>query len=396
MQHAQDHDAESPRQHISPITRLNSDELMIIFELSGEVHWTAPLSISGVCREWRSIILATPRAWANLHLPEEVPFNLISLYVARSQPLLLHLSTVGAASCLGAQLDSFLPCIQVTNDIAQRIECLTILFIELPFLTGQFLCLRRLHLSGRRPMKSGEMYDVDFSMFPGLRHLYLEDVRAPSTRSYSALTFPKIQQLALRTDHRHKYYGFIRLIAKDLVSLHLRVPIASQSTIVKSLYLPVLRYLHLVNAGCNEWEFAANTPALISYIPIRAFTAWRWSWQHEPQVSVSVDTAQVTHLRLLDDLDLTPYTNLRYLQIRFPPENIIERLEHNQNLCHDLETIESLIDCRKPSTSTKIDRETLGVTKQIRIIKTGSWDLEFPFHMTREVSSFTSLQECVC
>jgi hypothetical protein len=373
----QDNDAESHREHIGPIARLNPDELMFIFELSAEVNWTAPLSISRVCRGWRSIILATPRVWANLHLPERPPVTIISLYVTRSQPLLLRLVTPRSTS-------HPLPYITVINNISHRVGFLNILQKQLPLLTGQFPALRRLHLSRSEPGGPGEMYvDVDFSMFPELCALCLDGVTAPPARLCPAPTCPKIQQLALWTDHGRDWHSLIKFFAKDLVSLRLRVLYVSALTTVEPLYLPVLRHLHLFNAGYDAWEFAAKTPSLTSYLPLRAFAPRRMTFDPKLPFSVSVDVAGVTHLKLLEDIDLSLYANLRYLQICFPPENIIQRLEHRPSLCQDLETIESLIDYGDLPTATEIDREILGVTKQLHIIKTRAWNREFPFHMAR-------------
>jgi hypothetical protein len=392
-------DAQSYREHIGPIARLNPDELMLIFELSAEVYWTAPLSISRVCREWRSIILATPRAWTNLHLPARPSFNIISLYINRSQPFLLHLRTPGDTTYhWGADSNNFFLYIKVIDDISQRVECLTILSRELPLLTGRFPSLRRLRLSRRRPSRPVDVsVEIDFSMFPGICHLDFDGVKAPPVGSYSTPMFPDIQQLALWTDSERRWHGFVEFVAKDLVSLHVRVKFwrggPPYSTPIKPLYLQVLRYLHLVDDGYETWEFVANTPSLISYIPLGAFSHRRRSYSPRRPASVSVDVARVTHLRLLEDVNLSPYPALRYLQICFPLENIIQRLEHNPNICQDLETIEWLIDHEELPMATKMDRKTRGVTKQLQIIKTTAWNLEFPYHISREVSLFASLEK---
>jgi hypothetical protein len=56
-------DLEMMQAWIAPIRRLNTDILSIIFEMCGEDNWKTPLRIAATCRDWRNLVLATPRAW---------------------------------------------------------------------------------------------------------------------------------------------------------------------------------------------------------------------------------------------------------------------------------------------------------------------------------------------
>jgi hypothetical protein len=58
------------RAWVAPIRRLPFDSLSLVFEFCGEDDWKTPLRISEVSRQWRSVVLETPRAWASLDLKD--------------------------------------------------------------------------------------------------------------------------------------------------------------------------------------------------------------------------------------------------------------------------------------------------------------------------------------
>ena len=72
---------------IAPIRRLNTDILSLIFEMCGEDYWKTPLRIAATSRDWRNLVLATPRAWEFLLVRECKDIKTIKLFLERSNPL---------------------------------------------------------------------------------------------------------------------------------------------------------------------------------------------------------------------------------------------------------------------------------------------------------------------
>jgi F-box-like len=127
-------DLEERKGWIAPIRKVPTEVLADILLLSSEMDDLTPVKFSAVSRLWRSIILATPKAWSfidfkrhhEIHLSRKISKNYhgyfpayMKTYLERSKPRLLHLSLPGT--------EGFYP--RYTNAIikeqSHRIQCLT-------------------------------------------------------------------------------------------------------------------------------------------------------------------------------------------------------------------------------------------------------------------------------
>jgi len=59
--------------------------------MCGEDDWKTPLRIAATSRDWRNLVLATPRAWEFLDVPKCQDIDTIKLFLERSRPRPLHL-----------------------------------------------------------------------------------------------------------------------------------------------------------------------------------------------------------------------------------------------------------------------------------------------------------------
>jgi hypothetical protein len=96
------------RAWIAPVRKL----LSIVFELCGEDSWKTPLLIAGVSRQWRDLVMATPRAWAFLDVHKCGDSELVKHFFNHSGQRPLHVF-----------LNKSHP-FTILSDIIERLECL--------------------------------------------------------------------------------------------------------------------------------------------------------------------------------------------------------------------------------------------------------------------------------
>jgi F-box-like len=359
------------------IMRLTSDELMIIFEITSEEDWTSPLSISAVCRRWRGLIQSTPKAWRTLRLPTRPPLNIISLYISHSRPFLLHLSTPDVSPYHPSWRRMY---IDVINQAWARIECLQISAEELDLLTAPLPCLRRL--------------DLDTSTSGG-RLSSLLPSRFPSLSQVKALTFhwhyssaiinpPLIQALFIRADDHRTWLKVLAILENTLVSLKIIIHSSSRrTTVVEPLNFPRLKYLEIIPLQIRrQWRFRAKTPSLRSYFMygIGPFKA---------TFSVEVDFAVITHLHLREPVNLALYPKARHLQLLFPPDEIVDMIQFNSELCPLLETIEYYTWNMVDPERTSFEREIQGKVRCVELIPCTfypAWEVPLPGQYPEPVS----------
>jgi hypothetical protein len=369
----QEDGVDSHEEHIGPIARLNSDVLAVMFEFSGEVDWKAPLSISRVCREWRLIILTTPRAWANLHLPEKPPSNLISLYVTRSQPLLLHISTPWCAID-DPRNQMYL---DVINRNSDRIECLSITPEHLHRLTSPFPYLRQLDLGDEYAFYV-DLGSLQCSRFPSLSQLKVPNFNRPL--SSATINPPPVQVLTIGTDKKGVWLKILTMMEKTLVTLRIEAYSDDDWLMpTRPLDFPLLKYLEIIPSQ-NPIPFiiTAKTPSLRTYFVYMPID--------EP-FQVEVDIALITHLHLADPVDLALYPMVRHLRIGFHPDEIVEMIELNPGLCPHLKDIQ--YKSEEEEYRWSLEWEIQGKERRVEMIPCASiqyWKVAVPGQYPEPVS----------
>ena len=186
--------AERQQARLSPVLKLNSDELIIIFISCSDQDWKSPLIISAVCRRWRSTVLSCPQAWQNLRFPDHLPRSIVNIHLARSQPCLLHMSSPNIDPSHSTWRKSNL---DVINQTSTRIKCLSVCAQELGFLTEVFPKLRKLMLTTNYAPTT--LKYLTSHRFPRLRFIHAQEFDGTHWR-YEKL--PPIKDLVFRTDYQ--------------------------------------------------------------------------------------------------------------------------------------------------------------------------------------------------
>jgi F-box-like len=366
------------KQRLCPIMKLKSDELMIIFEMSREEDWTSPLYVAAVCRRWRDLILITPKAWRTLRLPTRPPLNIISLYISHSRPFLLHLSTPNVSSNHPSWTWRYG---DVINQISKRIECLQISAEELDLLTSPFPRLRRLYLdTSTSPCR---LSSLPQSRFPSLSQM--KALRFEWRDSSTIINPPPIQVLFLRADDQRTWLKVLAILKDTLVSLRIIASSPGDRTMIEeSLDFPRLKYLEVFPDHLrSRWRFKAKTLSLRSYSTCGADP-------FKANFSVEVDFAVITHLHLWAPTDPSLYPKVRHLRLLFPPDEIVEMIEFNFELCPPLESIEYYTWNIADPKRTSFERKIQGKVRCVEVIPCTvypAWEVPLPFQYPQSVST---------
>jgi hypothetical protein len=243
---------------IAPIRRLNTDILSLIFEMCGEDDWTTPLQISATSREWRNLILATPRAWEFLPVGDCEDIETAKLFLERSHPRPLHLDV---------PYDYYV----LLSSISQRLECLTLDCFddttELSF-PKPFPKLKRIVFADEGDV---QLSCIDASRFPALRHLRA-DFSTPLIDG-DLLNLPPLQSLLFTFDDDSCWLRVLQACQDTLISLQFTIDNLLTDELPTTIPKPQLVFPRLICLGIEdrgkhygESPLDLKTPVLETYI----------------------------------------------------------------------------------------------------------------------------------
>lgn len=234
---------------LPPISRLGFDVLSLVFELCSEDDWTAPLRIGVINRQWREVILATPRAWTFIRLDDRYGAKLTNFYFERSGRYLHHIH-------LNFQSD-----FNLFRTISHRIQCLTINPIHFNKISGLNLPnLTRIRLDS----KAVYLSEVAASKFPALQHLTVPCIMSDAFPV--TLAFPPLQSLQLVVYSDTAWIELAQGCQNSLISITLGIINARPSGTYPDLCLPKLRALWLTSLFDSPWPMDIKTPELATYV----------------------------------------------------------------------------------------------------------------------------------
>ena len=227
---------------------LPEDIFGVIFEEHAKLEWKAPLIDGQVCRQWRQMILCSPRAWSHLRISHKF----------QSAPSKLHqwLDRSGSAPLHIQPIDWTLDVEKALDPHCKRIQSITLYKRRIAFLENRsFPILQSLSIESLGFSTSVIRWSACGAM-PALRSLrasYISMGALPSN------IFPPLRVLALFTVDdcdsliRNSYHSLTSLML-DRTSL--------QDT-SQSLEFPSLIFLSLYRA--KNIKHRMNAPALTTY-----------------------------------------------------------------------------------------------------------------------------------
>ena len=303
----------------SPVRRLVSDVLSIIFEMCSEDSWTAPLQIGLVCRQWREVVLATPRAWTfiQLHTPDGA--KLAAIYFERSGEYLHHVHLNELSDFDQARL------------VSHRIQCLRVNPLHFDVTSMCWPNLTRLRLD----ITAISISDVTASNFPSLQHLAFPCVK--SDQRDSEWSLPALQSLQFIATRDPTWAQLLHACRESLLSLRLGVPDEVQYLPPTKLYLPKLRALWLSSLfERTSWPVELTAPALDTYVQYQA------SYKM-PNFLLHKDLSGVTCLCIHHVPTLSGFPRLRTFHLSVGPSNahleVMGQLDAGDEVCPRLETL---------------------------------------------------------
>ncbi|KIM29325.1 hypothetical protein M408DRAFT_23095 [Serendipita vermifera MAFF 305830] len=307
------------RAWIAPVQRLPFEILSPIFEMCGEMHWKAPISIAGVCRFWRNVVQNTPGAWVSTQVTNLKNLELLTVYLARNRQSLLHVTLQ----------QTFL--ISELVPYVHGIQCIQVPNLPRPMGDICFPHLKSLRITGQ--YSSIGMDQVTTDHFPALRHL---EIAGSLGDRLEVLTFslPRISTLTIA----HRWLGtplLLRSLRETLLSLEIFFMRDRYSLDSHPIHLPRLKCLKVHRyAPMETMPFKIVAPALVTYI--------QWSSFKTSDALIHKDVGTVTHLRYANFRCLTVFPEVRVLQLYIPTHEVAVALKaiHDGHRFPSLTTIE--------------------------------------------------------
>jgi hypothetical protein len=312
------------RAWIAPIRKLSSDVLSLVFEFCGEDNWKTPLRIAGVSKQWRNVVLATPRAWAFLDVHKCSGHG--------EAELLQHFFKHSGQRPLHVQLHRSQR-LTILSDVIERLECLFINSDTLMDESPPFPKLERLLLGIRARIAASAL---QITRFPALRELTCElDIEGdvPSMPGSLKPTFPPLRVLSVTTGDS-AWLDLLTACRNTLVSLSLYFVKSFPPT--THLVLPMLKYLEITLLGPDpdSWPMDLKTPLLEAYSEDNRRT---------PKLAIPLhqDTGSVRQMRLGNAPDFLT-ASLRTLQLWLSADinKVLSQLQSGPDICPSLELIE--------------------------------------------------------
>jgi F-box-like len=354
------------RAWIAPVRRLPFEVLSEIFTVCSEISHLAPVTITEVCRSWRGIILATPRAWLRIYLNNKEHRTYLNRYLntflARGAQKPLHIAfpektqdpwsayiyfwdnEADEKQKAGFErVNAINSATKTLVSVIHRIQCLSLSIDQLIEIEdSSFPNLTRLTLitSPTRSQVTAPFFAR--SRFPRLQ--FLDSINCPwKTSAHSThIHLPPLQQLSMVVDQQLDWVKAIQSCADTLKSLevhggfgykgHERFPI--EFPVLESLMIDESTYE--LDTECIVWPIQAATPALLSYAELL---------RNMPDAIPHNDVKRVTHLQTTHIPEMSSYPAIRTLQLNTACRcifDVIEQLLERQSLCPDLQQVELL------------------------------------------------------
>jgi hypothetical protein len=334
---------------IAPIRRLNIDILSLIFEMCGEDDWKAPLRIAATSRDWRNLVLATPRAWEFLPVRECQDQKTIKLFIERSDPRPLHL-------CLPYDYTT-----SWLSSISQRIECLAFVDFDNDIGSLTFPNVKRLVIASSNNL---QISPIDAARFPALRHLFCMDYVAnaapfingnplnlPPFIDGDLLNLPPLLSLSLDVSDESYSLSILQACQDTLISLKLTIEETETMMHKVSLVFPWLMCLEITHWIERGRPLEIKTPVLDTYI--------EYAYEQESGDLMHADLKTITQLRTdrLPESLMLPEVELIQISRKEPREELtlfLHRLSLNPAHFLELETIEVVNDVEAPGDMVEL------------------------------------------
>jgi hypothetical protein len=321
---------------IAPIRRLNTDILSIVFEMCGEDNWKTPLRVAATSRDWRNLVLVTPRAWEFLRAKGCDDIRAIKLYLERSDQRPLHL------------YPSYNHAGPLLSSISQRLECLTLDHFHYNMTKLSFPKLKRLVITEESTI---EISCIDTTRFPALRHVICADYVELSIDG-DLVNFPPLQSLAFAFDnHQPCWLRVLQACQDTLISLDL-----GSGQYRKTISKPQLvfsRLICLATGHSGAWTLNLKTPVLETYMEYTGD-------------GMRPDTETVTQLRTNRVPESLAFPKVKLIQIigDEPSRDLLNDLLSNPAHFSELETIEVPHCLQEPSYMVKLMETVNGQREQ--------------------------------
>ena len=360
------------------------DVLSTIFIETSVTHSLTALDISRVCRHWRQVALATPKMWSTIPSKVARYASYQTLYLARSEPALLHVTLSAHVKYVGGRSPIF--------QQKHRIQCLA-MGREYELLRYSYPNLEKLSLV---PLAKDDSDDNDNSNHDSiyqphisLNSSYLKSSRFPRLKVLVANKSPsvvlEVGKHSLQTLQSLKTTSFtpgfksgtMFICKQTLVSLSVTVIYANTWWQHEVIDLPRLLHLQIIDeqsVRCSTLEIIA--PRLVSVHRILRGA------RPSPTMIKLQNRHTVTHLCTPHVSDMNSYPGLRSLWLEniFTPRSFIaSQMETGLDLCPHLETIRC-IDSWTPNyeLETKI-RDTLRAAgSTVRVLSSRSTEIDLP------------------
>jgi len=319
-----------------------------VFVSASYIEDLAPVKITAVCRRWRNVVLATPRAWSRIWLDNDLPpensYGYISTFLKHSDPIPLHVALPEEFDPQyypsGFSLHSNL------FDNLHRILCMTVSCWQLAhFNLVVFPNVTRMSIT--RP--DGELIvkpsNVNISSFPRLESIDSLYIRWLNFETPARDWFPPLQRLSLSVDPNDAWVEIIRCCSSTLEALIVWGHQDHNNSQIFNADLPALKSLELLDFPYETlWLNQVTTPALVSYtearvqatlIPIQGAV-----------IGSHTDVGTVTHLSTERVPILSHYPVLQVLGLRIPSDStslLCQQFTENAQLCPFLQHIEFIL-----------------------------------------------------
>jgi hypothetical protein len=402
---------------IAPIRKVPPEVLVDILLRTSEMDDLAPVKLTAVSRLWRSIILATPKAWSFIHLLPNYERHVYfrnhkgdhdyfpgykTTYFKRSRPRLLHLNL--------EKTEGFWP--KHTNWIirehAGRIMCLTTSTDILKDSQSSSQCQQFLYLQTLTvgTPDRGNGASLDSSFFSISRLPALQTLRLPprcqltgTNHTISPSTFLPLQHLTVDIGRVSACMDILQSCAGTLKTLSISCfdePYTTSSPL--GMTFPLLRCLTMGRGPSTGPPIVkAITPVLSSLVLD--------SMQYPMPVFFDADMQNVTHMRW-EEFKAPPIcSRVRVVQTMIDPERVrfqsrgyadyADKLKEVVAAYPSLETIEISTASRRydrfHSTQQKVE-ECLGEDfVKSKLLWTREWQEDLPGYVATTVRFVSNL-----
>lgn len=368
---------------LAPVRRLTFDILSIVFIMCAEQSWMAPMSLSLVCRVWRTTVLAVPGAWSFIDMKHERALGFWLLFTRYSGHYPLH---VGLASFSWTSEREF----KAMEDVSDRITCLSIPSLTYLQQATSFPILKRLRITNETPKM--RLAQLNTSQFPALQHLQLKHYDRPDYLAFNTMTdLPVLRSLVLTIYDGPTSINPLRKWGENLRYLTLYINHGVDPSPNYYVDLPRLESLAIHDSTDEENNYTMGTPVL-KYLNLS-------NNRPNGRFPLQMDLGRLVHVCFGGDQPppLIELVGVRILQFITAPEpfiTLLESLIDKASVCPTLEVIEYLYPGRLASKITLVHEMIAKMNehggRNIRFISESDWQIASPQTAERWVSKAPS------